>query len=407
MSRTKKISALIMAIVLCLSCTSSVFALEPVTFSNFNMGEQAVNAEIGKAEQPNLKLPCKSAILMEASTGRILYENNADEQLPPASITKIMTLLLVMEALEEGRINLEDKVNVSEHAMSMGGSQIWLEPGEELTVDELLKATAVASANDASVALGEHVAGSHEAFVEMMNNRAKELGMTNTTFINATGLDADGHLSTAHDIALMSKELIKHEYILKYTTIWMDSLRNGATELVNTNKLVRFYDGCTGLKTGTTNGAGSCLSATANRNDLKLIAVVMGSDNSQDRFDSARALLDYGYSKYQMADVPALEEGNFETLPVKKGLKDQVELEYQVGDKVIIPKGKEKELTCEVQFTENLSAPVEKGQIVGKMVVKIEGEIIGEYKISAKEEVPVLGLMNAFTKIGKHLFSNK
>jgi len=241
-------------------------------------------------------IPAKSAILMDQQSGRVLFEQNADEPVAPASITKIMTLLLVIEALEEGKISLEDKVVTSELAASMGGSQIWLEPGEEMTVDELLRAVAIASANDASVALAEHVAGSEPAFIERMNKRAAQLGMQNTRFLNCTGLDEEGHVTTARDVAIVSRELISHPMIIEYSTIWMDELRNGETQLVNTNKLVRFYPGATGLKTGTTSIAGSCLSATATRDGLSLVAVVMGAPNSDSRFAAARGLLDYGFA---------------------------------------------------------------------------------------------------------------
>lgn len=407
MSKFKKVLALLLISSIFLSSFGTVFATEQVTIGPFSVGKQAVNATVGEENQDKLDLQAKSAVLMEGSTGRVLYQKDADKKLPPASITKVMTLLLVMEAIEKGTIKLEDKVNISEHAMSMGGSQIWLKPGEDFNVDQLLKATAIASANDASVALAEHVAGSHEGFVDLMNKRAKQLGMRNTNFVNATGLDAEGHLTTAMDIAIMSRELMKHKYVLKYTTTWMDSLRDGKTELVNTNKLVRFYKGCTGLKTGTTNGAGSCLSATAQRDGLELVAVVMGSDTSDQRFNSAKKLLDYGFAKYQMADVPKLEGDQYHTLAVKKGVEDKVGLEYQAAQKVVIPKGKEKTLECEVQLSENVTAPVEQGQILGKMVVKVDKKVIGEYKITAKEEVRQMSYSNAFQKLLSSLLKNK
>ena len=263
-------------------------------WTQFLVPVQAANTpQSSQAEMP-VEVPAKSAILMEQSTGQVLCEMNADEQMPPASITKVMTLLLVMEAVESGRLSLEDTVTCSPHASSMGGSQIWLEVGEQMTVQDLIKATAVASANDASVALAEKVAGSEDAFVVMMNERAEQLGMTGTHFVNCTGLDAPGHLTTARDIATMSRILIQHPMIREYSSIWMDSLRGGETQLVNTNKLVRFYDGATGLKTGTTDGAGSCLAATATRNGLSLVAVSLGSATSDERFQSARNILEYG-----------------------------------------------------------------------------------------------------------------
>ena len=248
-----------------------------------------------------ISISAKSAILVERSTGRVLFEYEADKQMPPASITKIMTLLLVMEAIESGKLNFETEVTASEHACSMGGSQIWLEPGEVFTVHELLKAATIASANDACVALAEAVSGSEEAFVELMNQRAAELGMENTVFKNSTGLDAEGHVSTAKDIAKMSAALLSHEKIKEYSTVWMDSLRNGETELTNTNKLVRFYKGCTGLKTGSTDEAGCCLAASAERGGMELVSVTLGSPNTDERFAAGRKLLDYGFANFAVA----------------------------------------------------------------------------------------------------------
>lgn len=287
--------------------------------------DAAVSSKKDTVNAVKLELPAKSVILIEGSTGKVLYEENADDKMPPASITKIMTLLLVMEALDAGKINLSDKVTASEHACSMGGTQIWLEPNEQMTVEELLKATAVVSANDAAVALGELIAGSESAFAFMMNEKAKSLGMKNTTFKNATGLDADGHLSTARDISIMSRELLKHRAITKYTTIWMDSLRDGKNELVNTNKLIRFYKGATGLKTGTTDGAGACLSASAARDGMELIAVTMGSANSKERFASARSLLDYGFSGFSVVK-PKTEASLLKPVKVLGGVSENVEV---------------------------------------------------------------------------------
>ena len=259
-------------------------------------------AEEAPSNAVQLDIPAKSCILTD-SAGNVLYEDNADQQMPPASITKIMTLLLTFEALDAGTLSEDQMVTCSEYAASMGGTQIWLEPGEEMALSDIIKATAVNSANDCAMVLAETVAGSEEAFIAMMNEKAAALGMTGTHFENPTGLDADGHLSTARDIAIMSAELLKHEGVTEYTTIWMDSLRNGETGLVNTNKLVRYYTGCTGLKTGTTDGAGSCLSATATRDGVSLIAVSMGSETSNDRFASCRTLLDYGFANYGLVSA--------------------------------------------------------------------------------------------------------
>ena len=295
-----------------------------------------------------LEINAKSAVLLEPYTGKVLYEQNGDEKLPPASITKVMSLLLVMEALDRKEFGLDTVVTASEHACSMGGSQIWLEPGEAMTVYDLLKATVIASANDACVALGELVAGSEEGFVALMNQRASELGMNSTTFKNCTGLDADGHLTTANDVAIMSGELIKHELIKDYSTVWMDSLRNGESELVNTNKLVRFYEGTTGLKTGTTSIAKYCLSATAQREGLSLVAVVLAGQTSQDRFEGAKKLLNYGFSNYSFEEIKAdLKE---KTVPVLKGETDSVGIEAKGSVGFLCEKAKKGDIKQTVNF---------------------------------------------------------
>lgn len=343
------------------------------------------NAAIGQT----LEINAKSAVLMEANTGKVLYESNPDEKLPPASVTKIMSLLLVMEAIDRKDISLETVVTASEHACSMGGSQIWLEPGETMTVNDLLKAAVIASANDACVALGETVAGSEEGFVAMMNERAKELGMTNTTFINCTGLDAEGHLTTAYDIAVMSSELIKHDLIKDYSTVWMDSLRDGKSELVNTNKLVRFYKGTTGLKTGTTSIAKYCLSATAERDGLELVAVIMAGDTSQDRFNGAKKLLDYGFANYNFSSISAEIEENL-SLPIQKGTQKNIPVE--AGDKlnILLPKTVKGEIVRKTVFNENLTAPIKKGDLVGTVNVSLGEEQLGEISIIASQTVEKL-----------------
>ena len=272
----------------------------------------------------SLTITAKSAILTERSTGTVLFEHDADKQMPPASITKVMTLLLVFEAMDAGKFTMETEIVASEHACSMGGSQIWLEPGEAFTVNELLKAAAISSANDACVALGEAVSGSEETFVELMNERAAELGMKNTVFKNCTGLDAEGHLSTARDIAIMSAELLRHPEIKNYSTVWMDSLRGGKTELTNTNRLVRFYKGCTGLKTGSTDGAGCCLSASAERDGMELISVTLGSPNTDERFAAGRKLLDYGFANFALVKMTPPEE-YLAPIPVAHGTAETVQ----------------------------------------------------------------------------------
>jgi len=347
--------------------------------------------------------PAKSAILIEQETGRVLFEKNADEQLPPASITKIMTLLLTMEALDSGRITLDDMVTCSEHAQSMGGSQIWFEEGEQLSVDDLLKATAISSANDASVALGEYLAGSEDAFVEQMNERARQLGMSNTIFVNASGLDAEGHLTTARDIATMSRELLNHPLITNYSSVWISELRDGKTQLVNTNKLVRFYDGCTGLKTGTTNGAGSCLAASATRKGMSLVAVTLGSATSADRFSAARGLLDYGFSNYARVELPALE--NLAPVKVKGGVEQQVEVVCEPPKAVIVRSADKDKIEQGAKILPDVEAPVEEGQVLGKVVVHVGDETICEYQLLAALPVAKMTFFKAFGKLFNNLIS--
>lgn len=342
---------------------------------------------------PDSELPVKSAVLMEQGSGRILFERDADTQLAPASVTKIMSLLLVMEALDRGQIALQDSVTCSDTAAAYGGSQIWLEPGEQMTVDELLKAAAIASANDATVCLAEYVAGSELAFVELMNKRAQELGMKNTTFKCAAGLDNEGHLTTARDIAIMSRELMRHPTIKNYTTVWMDSLRGGTTELVNTNRMVRFYNGATGLKTGTTSGAGSCLSATAERDGLGLIAVVMGAPTSDDRFAAARALLDWGYATYQSISLSAPDP--LGPLPVHGGTQPEVAVQPVLPQGVVVQKNKAELLQQQVTLPERLDAPIEQGQEIGSVTVTAEGETLLTYPLTAACAVPEMTLGRA------------
>ncbi len=333
----------------------------------------------------NLDINAKSAVLIEPQTLTVLYESNGDEKLPPASITKIMSLLLIMEAIDEGKLTLETVINTSEYAASMGGSQIWLEPGEKMSLDEMLKAIVIASANDATVAVAEHIAGSEKAFVELMNKRAAELSMENTHFVNCTGLDADGHLTTAYDVALMSSALIKHELITKYSTVWMDTLRGGESELVNTNKLVRFYDGCIGLKTGTTSIAGHCLSAAAKRDGITLIAVVMKGADSNARFAGARALLDFGFANYSLKTVSA-ELGKDTFVKVKGGVKQSLKVKEGEPLAVLWRKGNP-EVVRQVMLKENLKAPIKKGEKIGEVIISLDGEEVGVVPLSAAEGV--------------------
>lgn len=401
----KKLIAFLLSVCM-LSCVT-VSAKESVTVSSecdisdidVPLDSTPVNAAIGQT----LDIKAKSAVLMEPNTGKVLYEANSDEKLPPASITKIMSLLLVMEAIDRGDISLETVVTASEHACSMGGSQIWLEPGETMTVNDLLKAAVIASANDACVALGETVAGSEEGFVALMNERAKELGMTNTHFVNCTGLDAEEHLTTAYDVALMSSALIKHDLIKDYSTVWMDTLRDGKSELVNTNKLVRFYEGTTGLKTGTTSTAKYCLSATAERNGLELVAVVMAGESSNDRFSGAKKLLDYGFANYNYSSIDAGLEGK-PKLEVLKGTQKTVEVLPQGNLNVLLPKSASGKIERDTVLSDEVTAPVKKGDVLGTVTVTLNGERLGEIPLVAKEDVERLTLGVTLGWILKGLF---
>ena len=340
-----------------------------------------------QAECQNIEnIHAESYILVEANTGKVLAEKNADEKMPPASMTKIMTMLLLAQKLDSGEISLNDLVTTSDHANSMGGSQIWLNVGEQMSIEDLLKATAINSANDAAVAISEHIAGSEEQFVELMNQKASELGMTGSCFCNASGLDADGHLSTARDIAIMSQELIKYPLIIKYTSKYMDNLRNGKTELVNTNKLVRFYDGCNGLKTGTTDLAKSCLCATATRNDMTLIAVSMGSETSKDRFDACRSLLDYGFSGWELLK-PNPDEIDLEAIEVVNGKKDSVSLRVDQAEPILIPKNSSKKVEKKIEMESSIEAPVQEGKCCGRVVYLLGEEEIASYDIVADDDV--------------------
>lgn len=386
----KKAICLILCI--CLLCVPVSAAGSTKTAEN--KGNTVVGAPEVKA---------KSCILMEVETGQILFENNADERLAPASITKVMSLLLVMEALERGDIKLDTIITASEHACSMGGSQIWLEPGEQMSVDELLKATVIASANDATVALGEQLAGSEEGFVALMNKRAKELGMNNTNFINCTGLDAEGHLTTAHDVAVMSAALIRHELIKKYSTVWMDSLRNGESELTNTNKLVRFYEGCTGLKTGTTSTAGYCLSATAKRDGMELVAVVMDGQTSNDRFEGAKKLLNFGFANFGFSKVKA-DLGERTHINVDKGVESEIPISAEGGFNILLPKTAKGEIKQQISLPDSIAAPIKKGDTVGKVTLSVDGEQIGVINIKADEGCDRLNITHTFVWLLKALF---
>ena len=327
-------------------------------------------------------ITAKSAILMEISTGKVLMELNPDEKLSPASITKVMTILLTFEALESGEIQLEDRVTASRNASSKGGSQIWLKEGEVMTVHELLKATVIASANDACTALGEYIAGDETSFVSLMNKRAKELGMSNTCFENCSGLDdtVTNHYSTARDVAIMSCELMKYEKVKEYTTIWMDSLRDGETQLVNTNKLIRYYDGATGLKTGTTSKAGYCVTATAERDGLELVAVVLGSDNSNQRFEDAKKMLNWGFSNYEIYQ-PEIDMSLVTDVTLLYGKETTLKPIVETPNKILVKKGEGERITQRVDMCVDVHAPVEKNQTLGKVYFEMNDEILDECAI--------------------------
>jgi D-alanyl-D-alanine carboxypeptidase (penicillin-binding protein 5/6) len=350
---------------------------------------------LGAAALSEEEVQAPSAVLMEAQTGKVLYEKNDHEQRACASITKVMTLLLVMEALDSGKIGLNDTVTASEHAASMGGSDIWLEPGESMTVDDMLKATVISSANDAAVALAEYVAGSEDEFVAQMNQRAKDLGMKDTVFKNVNGLDEDGHVTSAYDIALMSRELAKHQKIFDYTQTWMDYLRDGKTQLVNTNKLLKSYKGITGLKTGTTGKAGSCISATAQRDGVSLIAVVLGSTTAKERFRSAATLLDYGFANWSVVKPAVPPEANA-PVSVVNGMEADVEPNVNAEENLLVPKGKAGDVTSKVSINNEVRAPVQEGQVLGKITYSLNGEVLKESKILAKKTVEPITFSSAF-----------
>lgn len=352
-----------------------------------------------EGEMP-VEVKAKAAVLMDQTTGKVLMKMNEHEKLYPASVTKIMSMLLVMEAIDSNKIRLTDIVTTSPVAASKGGSQIWLKEGETMSVDELLRATAVYSANDACTALGEYVAGSDEAFVVMMNERAAQLGMKNTHFENCTGLDDDSetHLTTAYDIALMSRELMKHELIKEYTTIWMDSLRDGKTELVNTNKLIRFYNGATGLKTGTTNKAGCCVSATATRDGTSLVAVVMGSENSSDRFEGAKAMLNWGFANYSSI-TPQVDKKLIADVNIVMGEERKITPQIPPAMSVLIPKGRENDIVQNVELVAEVEAPVESNQTLGTVTVSLDGEVLGKYNLTSPHYVDRLSFKTVFCRL--------
>lgn len=367
--------------------------------SNNENSNSSIETSLEVKNSNFLNLESGSAILIDQNSGKVLYEHNSHEQLRPASVTKVMTILLIMEALDSGKISLTDKIPCSENASNMGGSQIWLDVREELTVDEMLKAICVASANDCTVAMAEYLEGSTSAFVEKMNAKAKELGMNDTCFKNCHGLDEDGHVTSSYDISLMSKELLcKHPIITKYTTIWMDSLRDGKSQLVNTNKLVRNYSGCTGLKTGSTSLALYNLSASATRDGLSLIAVIMKASTPAIRFGEAQKLLDYGFSNYSYKQF-ANSGDILKTLNINKGVSSCVNIIYESNAGVLLKKGEDKNIEEIVTINDNISAPVYKGQNLGKIDYVLNGETISSVNLVAEKDVKKIGIGSMSEKV--------
>ena len=355
------------------------------------------------AAVPVLDVDVPAALLMEKETGTILFEKNAHEKREPASVTKVMTLLLVMEAIDSGRLKYDDTVTVSAHAASMGGSQTWMKENEQMSVHDMLKTVAVVSANDGSVALAEHLAGSEQAFVSMMNERAKQLGMNDTTFVNCTGLPAQGHVTSVYDIALMSRELIlNHPDIRQFTTIWMDTIRNGAFQLSNTNKLIRYYEGATGLKTGSTDSALYCLSATAERDGMELIAVIMKGATSAQRFEDAKTLLSHGFAAYALKTI--VPDSPLPPIPVSLGAQATVQPVVGEGGTLLLEKAKAGDLQQTVSLPDGLSAPVCAGDVLGTMTVSSGEEVVAEIPLLAGEDVPRMTFGQVFLRVLKMAF---
>lgn len=387
----KKIISLLLCFCLVLFSPISIFAYSNYIWSS-SLDSIYTNSSETNSIDNSLNLESGAAVLIEQNSGKVLYDKNMHEQLRPASVTKVMTILLIMEAIDSGKISYDTQIPCSENASSMGGSQIWLDTTETLSVNDMLKAICVVSANDCTVAMAEYLEGSQEAFVQKMNEKAKELGMNDTCFKNCHGIDEDGHITSAYDIALMSKELLtKHPDITKYTTIYMDSLRNGKSELVNTNKLIRTYNGITGLKTGSTSLALYNLSASATRNDLSLIAVIMKAPTTKLRFAEAQKLLDYGFSNYSYIKLG--DSGDtVQSVPVNKGIESTINATVETTSGVLIPKGKEKQIEKNIILQDNLSAPIYKGQKIGEITYNLDGNNLAIIDLVASNDVPSIGL---------------
>jgi D-alanyl-D-alanine carboxypeptidase (penicillin-binding protein 5/6) len=356
------------------------------------------------AAQSPFDLQARSAILMDYETGTVLYEKNPDEKLPIASLTKIMTILLVLEAIDDGKLKLDDKVQISEHASSMGGSQVFLHEGESLSVDSLLKAVIVASGNDASVALAEKVAGTHEVFVSRMNERARELGMTNTRFANSTGLPADNNYSTARDVSLMSRELLKHPLFYRWSTIWVDTLEESRnkTELANTNRLIRFYDGTDGIKTGSTQEAGYCLSATAKRGNMRLLSIVLNAPSTKIRFSESSKMMDYGFANYEVVSLLKKDQVVENQVPISGGKEEIINGVVSKDVNFLIKSGESKEYEREIVLDEKIKAPLEKGDKIGTLTLKQDNKIVQKIDIVSDREVLKANVFDYFKKIFDH-----
>ncbi len=375
----------------CISLLMAVLLLLPASvFAASALGEDEITAP--------------SAVLMEPSTKKILFEKNPHDIRPCASITKVMTLILVFEAIEKGKLDYNDMITTSAHAASMGGSDIWLEEGEQMTADHMIKAVVVASANDAAVALAEAICGTEEEFVNKMNEKAKALGMNDTTFKNCNGLDEEGHLTSAYDVALMSAELITHKKIFDYSSIWLDTLRGGETQIVNTNKLLKTYSGITGLKTGTTSGAGSCMSATATRDGMSLVAVVLGCDTGTNRFKDCAKLLDFGFANFMVKEL-TLSGGSLTPVKVKSGMKPTVGVTCNISKQALLPKSGNTEIKSEINIADEVEAPVKAGAKVGKVSFVYEGSTVDEFDITTTESVEKITFKSLFGFLICKLFS--
>lgn len=345
-----------------------------------------------------------SAVLMETSSGKILFEKDPHEQRPCASITKVMTMLLVCEAIDNGKLSLDDTITASAHAASMGGSDIWLEEGETMSADDMIKATVVASANDAAVALAEHLCGSEEVFVEKMNEKASQLGMKDTVFKNCNGLDEDGHITSAYDVAVMSRELMKHEMIFDYTSIWLDNLRDGKTQIVNTNKLLKTYNGITGLKTGTTNDAGCCMSASATRGDMSLVAVVLGCNSGKERFSDAAALLDYGFANFSVTQLKAPEDLP-KTIKVENGMQGNIGIGCDVNASIVLDKNSSSKIVSKIDLPESVEAPVVSGQKLGTVTYSLDGNAVKSFEITALQGAEKISFASVFSVLLNSIIS--